>query len=78
MSSTDTKITQRISANAEATRSKFFIRHKNLISFAIKVTAKGKATFIIKTRIKGKTSAVRYSIGYVNNYTVKDFREDAY
>ena len=45
---------------------------------AIKVTAKGKATFIVETRIKGKTSAVRYSIGNVNDYTVKDTREEAH
>ena len=62
----------------EATGSPYFIRDNNLIGFAIKVTAKGKATFILETRIKGKTSAVRYSIGDVNDYTVKDAREEAH
>ena len=78
MSSTNTKITQRTSANVEATGSPYFIRDNNLTDFAIKVTAKGKATFIVETRIKGKASAVRYSIGDVNDYTVKDAREEAH
>ena len=59
MSSTHTEITQRISANVEATGSPFFVRDTNLTGFAIKVTTKGKATFIVETRIRGKTSAVR-------------------
>ena len=62
----------------EATGSPYFIRDNNLTRFAIKVTAKGKATFIVETRIKGKASAVRYSIGDVNDYTLKDAREDAH
>ena len=46
--------------------------------FAIKVTAKGKATFILEIRVKGKTSAVRYSIGEVEDCTVKDARDEAH
>ena len=78
MSSTNTEITQRTSANVEATGSPYFIRDNNLTGFAIKVTAKGKVTFIVETRIKGKASAVRYSIGDVNDYTVKNAREEAH
>lgn len=78
MSSTNTEITQRTSANAEETSSPYFIRDSKLTAFGIKVTAKGKATFIVETRIKGKTSAVRYSIGDVNDITVKDAREEAH
>ena len=48
MSSTHTEITQRISANVEATGTRYFVRDTNLTGFAIKVTAKGKATFIVE------------------------------
>ena len=36
---------------------------------------KGKATLIVDTGINGETSAVRYTIGNVNDYTVKDAGE---
>ena len=78
MSSTNTDITQRTSANVEATGSPYLIRYSKLTDLSIKVTAKGKAIFIVETWIKGKTSAVRYSIGDVNNYTVKDGLEQAH
>ena len=48
MSSTHTEITQRISANVEATGSTYFVRDNSPTEFAIKVTAKGKATFIVE------------------------------
>ena len=37
---------------------------------------KGKATLIVAARIKGNASAVRYSIGNVNDYKVKDARKE--
>ena len=60
MSSNHTEITQRTIAKVKASGSPYFIRDSNLVGFAIKVTAKGKATFILEIRVKGKTSAVRY------------------
>jgi len=78
MVSTHTDITQRTIAKVEASSSPYFIRDNNLTGFAIKVTAKGKATFIVEIRVKGKTRAVRYSIGDVEDYTVKDAREEAH
>ena len=77
MSSTHKEITQRISANVEAAGSPYFIKDNNLMRFGIKVTDKGKATFIVETRIKGKTSAVRYSKCNVNDSTVKDACKEA-
>ena len=78
MSSNHTEITQRTIAKVEASGSPYFIRDSNLAVFAIKVTAKGKATFIVEIRVKGKTSAVRYPIGNVEDFTVKDARDEAH
>ena len=62
----------------EATGSTSFIKDNNLTGSAIKVTAKGKATFVVKIRIKGETSALRHSMGNVNDYTFKDALEEAH
>lgn len=78
MSSNHTEITQRTIAKVEASGSPYFIRDTDLVGFAIKVTAKGKATFIVEMRVKGKTSAVRYPIGNVEDSTVKDARDEAH
>lgn len=77
ISSTNTEITQRTSVNVEPTVYPYFKRYRKLTILAIKVTVKGKATFIVAARIKGNASAVRYSIGNVNDYTVKDARKEA-
>ena len=78
MSSNHTEITQRTIAKVVASGSPYIIRDANLVGFAIKVTAKGKATFIVEVRVRGKTSAVRYSIGDVEDYNVKNAREEAH
>jgi integrase len=77
MSTIWTSINQRTLSQIEATGKVYFIRDNDLRGFGIKVTARGKATFIVEGRIKGSRTT-RVSIGDVDLVGLREAKEEAY
>ena len=77
MSTIWTSINQRTLNQIEATGKVYFIRDNDLKGFGIKVTARGKATFIIEGRIKGSRTT-RVSIGDVDFVSLREARTEAH
>ena len=71
-----THITQRTISTIAATGAVQFIRDNDPRGFAIKVTANGKATYVVEKRIKGG-STVRKAIGDVDLLPLDDARLEA-
>ncbi|WP_217810186.1 tyrosine-type recombinase/integrase [Salibaculum griseiflavum] len=72
-----TKITQRTLASIEATGKRHFIRDKDLTGFGIAVTAKGKASYFVETRIRGLNKVIRKQLGSVDHLPLEDARQEA-
>jgi len=77
MTNSVTKITQQTVGAIRSTGSVYYIRDSELKGFAIKVTAKGQASFIAEGRIK-KRGTFRKSIGDVEHILVKNARAEAH
>ena len=71
------KITQQTAGSIETTGSIYFVRDTDLSGFAIKVTAKGQASFVVDLRIKNG-STFRHTIGGVDHILAKDARIKAH
>lgn len=71
------KITQRTLAQLEGTGKRRFIRDTNLTGFGIEVSAKGKATYFVETRVTGTRRNVRSHIGNVDLVPLDDARQQA-
>ena len=77
MANTTTKITLLTLGAIKPTGTVYFIRDRELIGFAIKVTAKGQASFIVEQRIKsGRT--FRHTIGNVEHIPINSARAKAH
>lgn len=74
---TPCKITQRTLASLEPTGKRHFVRDTDLTGFGIEVTAKGKATYFVETRIKGRGNVVRKQLGQVDLLPLQDARQEA-
>lgn len=72
-----TKIDQRTIALLEGTGKRQFIRDSDLKGFGIEVSAKGKATYIVETRVKGTAKNVRRQIGGVALMPLDEARLEA-
>lgn len=72
-----TKITQRTLAQLDATGNRFFVWDTSLTGFGIEVSAKGRASFVCETRIKGTGKKVRKKIGLVDLLPLDDARQEA-
>jgi len=72
-----TKITQRTLGQLDATGNRFFVWDTSLTGFGIEVSAKGKATYVCETRIKGTRKKVRKQIGLVDLLPLDDARQEA-
>lgn len=71
------KINQRTLASIEATGKRHFIRDKDLTGFGIEVSAKGKATYVVETRIKGLAKVVRKQLGSVDHLPLHEAQQAA-
>jgi len=71
------KITQQTAGSIKPTGSIYFVRDTELKGFAIKVTAKGQASFVVDLRIK-HGGTLRHTIGGVDHILVKDARVKAH
>ena len=71
------KITQQTAGSIETTGSIYFVRDTDLRGFAIKVTAKGQASFVVDGRIKNG-GTFRHTIGGVDHILAKDARIKAH
>lgn len=71
------KITQRTLASIEPTGKRHFLRDSDLVGFGIEVTAKGKATYFVETRIKGRGNVVRKQLGSIDHLPLLDARQEA-
>lgn len=69
-------ITQRTIAGLETTGKIQFIRDSSLSGFGIKVTAQGKASFIVEARVRGGRT-VRRTIGSVDLLSLEDAKIEA-
>ena len=77
MANITTKITLLTLGAIKPTGTVYFIRDRELIGFAIKVTAKGQASFIVEQRIKsGRT--FRHTIGNVEHIPINSARAKAH
>lgn len=74
---TRSKITQRTLASIEATGKRHFVRDADLIGFGIEVTAKGKATYFVETRISGLNKVARKHLGSIDHLPLQDARLEA-
>jgi hypothetical protein len=72
-----TNITQRTLAQLDGTGKRRFVRDSNLVGFGIEVSAKGKATYFVETRVKGTRKNVRTQLGNVDHLTLDDARTEA-
>ena len=72
-----TKITQRTLAQLDATGNRFFVWNTSLTGFGIEVSAKGRASFVSETRIKGTRKKVRKKIRLVDLLPLDDARQEA-
>jgi integrase len=77
VSTMQTKITQRTLASIDGTGTRTFIWDTALTGFGIEVSAKGKASYVCETRIKGTGRKVRQKIGSVDLMHLDDARSDA-
>ena len=68
-----TKITQRTILSIEASGRVCYIRDSDLRGFGIKVTAKGKASYVVEARKRGGRN-VRHTIGSVDLVSLEDAR----
>ena len=68
-----TKITQRTLLSLEATGAIQYVRDSELQGFGIKVTGKGKATYIVEARKRGGRN-IRHQIGSVDLVSLEDAR----
>ncbi|HEY9029798.1 MAG TPA: integrase family protein [Kangiella sp.] len=66
-------------ATIVATGKQYFIRDPLLTGFAIRVSPKGKANYIVESRVKGQTngSARRITLGSVQKVSLKEARKRA-
>ena len=71
------KITQQTAGSIETTGSIYFVRDTDLRGFAIKVTAKGQASFVVDLRIKNG-GTFRHTIGGVDHILAKHARIKAH
>lgn len=71
------RITQRTLASIEATGKRYFIRDEDLTGFGIEVSAKGKASYFVESRVKGRNKVVRLQIGSVDHLPLDDARQEA-
>lgn len=69
-------ITRRTIASIETTGKVYFIRDDNPRGFALKITAKGKASYIVEARVRGGR-VVRHTIGDVDHIDLDDARSEA-
>ncbi|MDG1340274.1 MAG: site-specific integrase [Paracoccaceae bacterium] len=72
-----TKITQRTLAQLNPTGERFFVWDTSLTGFGIEVSAKGKASYVCETRIKGTRKKVRKKIGLVDLLPLDGARQEA-
>ena len=70
---TKTKITQRTLLSIEATGAIQYVRDSELQGFGIKVTGKGKATYIVEARKRGGRN-IRHQIGLVDLVSLEEAR----
>ncbi|MHA6326792.1 tyrosine-type recombinase/integrase [Roseivivax sp. CAU 1753] len=71
------KITQRTIASLTSTGTRTFVRDGSLTGFGIEVTAKGKATYIVETRVKGLNKTVRKHLGPVDLQPLAEAQQEA-
>ena len=71
------KITTQTAGSIKPTGSIYFVRDTELRGFAIKVTAKGQASFVVDLRIKNG-GTFRHTIGGVDHILVKEARIKAH
>jgi hypothetical protein len=73
---TDPKLTEATAANAQAPAAGCaFIRDKQLVGFALRITANGWKSFVVEGRVNGRTR--RYTIGRADLWAVEDARGEA-
>lgn len=77
MANTTTKITLLTLGAIKSTGTVYFIRDSELTGFAIKVTAKGQASFIVEQRIKNG-GTFRHTIGSVEHIPINSARAKAH
>ena len=72
-------ITQRTLArlDPEGTGKRYFVRGSNPVGLGIEVSAKGKASYFIETRVTGRRSAIRKKIGSVDIISLSDAQAEA-
>ena len=70
-------ITKRTILSAEPTGKIYYVRDSQLTGFAIKVTAKGKVSFVVEVRIKGG-KPFRKELGNVDHLSLKDAQAQYY
>ena len=72
-------ITQRTLArlDPEGTGKRYFVRGSNPVGWGIEVSAKGKASYFIETRLTGRRSATRKKIGSVDIILLSDAQAEA-
>ncbi len=73
------QITQRTLArlDPEGTGKRYFVRGSNPVGWGIEVSAKGKASYFIETRVTGRRSATRKKIGSVDIILLSDAQAEA-
>jgi hypothetical protein len=71
------KITQQTAGSIETTGSIYFVRDTDLKGFAIKITAKGQASFVVDLRIKNGGTFC-HTIGGVDHILAKEARIKAH
>ena len=72
-----TIITQRTLAKLDPTGIRFFVWDTSLTGFGVEVSAKGKASYVCETRIRGTSKKVRKKIGLVDLLPLDDARQEA-
>ena len=75
MTNQQTKITQKTITSIMPTGTVYYVRDSQLVGFAIKVTARGKASYVAETRIKGGSS-IRIDLGTVENERLDDAKTE--
>ena len=63
--------------NPEGTGKRYFVRGSNPVGWGIEVSAKGKASYFIETRLTGRRSATRKKIGSVDIISLSDAQAEA-
>ena len=72
-------LTQRTLARLEpeGTGKRYFVYGSNPVGLGIEVSAKGKASYFVEIRIKGRKSATRKKIGSVDLISLSDAQAEA-